>query len=785
MPIDLFSRIFLRKKCFFIMCLVLVCSVGTLLYFHHTNKKALGINLKKTHPDFIGRENYLSVIKYHFQSTNKQSEVHPLLLSGEGGVGKTELAIRFCNASLSDFSFISWIDCSSSESHRTSYIALGAFLGIPIEKKESVQSIISKVHHHLENMVCKKPWLMTFDNADESCTLPQKGNGKVLITSRTNQSWKGAEEIQVSPFTENETIALFQKVAPNCNQTHIIPLGQEFLFFPLVMNQLAHFIGQNPLVTPEECLSLIKKDKLLIINNLDVSNRYPLNLISSWKLTYGAIQKKNPLALEWAQFCSFLHPENIPHSWVAEWLMKYEMIEDPHTCEMKASEILEMLKNYSIIRCNQENDSFSLHRLSQEVLQDDLECLNQKDTVLHYLVHYPHGLNGDELEDNISHWDNLETWSHHASWFLSYCGSIEKNLRIGELHELLGKYKYLVGNYKAALILLEEAKKIKSLFYAEESIEISACNHQLGVTLERLGKYERAENVLAQALDFRKTVYGTSHHTVASSSHSLGWVLVKCGQFKKAEQLFTSALAIREAIYGKDNPYYATTLNYLSWTLYKLGEYDQAKKLAIEALEIRKQLFKENHPSIARSMNDLGVILGKIGEYELSASYHLDAWKMREALFGSIHPDIAHSMYDLAVVYEKHGKLTQAKEVQKKALEMKYYLFDESHPEVANSLHALGIIHIKLNELKEAQSALNKSFEIRQNAFVPHHPKIADSQAALGLVSECLGDYKKAIELYQSAYQIRCQSFGKKHHDTIDVEEKIQNVHSKQKALSQ
>lgn len=747
------------------------------IFYQMTQAKPIAY-LKKSHPDFVGRREYLQLMKNNFIDQGEKQEAEILVLFGEGGIGKTELAIHFGNTYLSHFSFVFSINCSTKESLKKSYRMLCQYLDVRVYEDEPIESMKRKAHDFLEQIKFQKPWLLIFDNAENFIDVPLRGYGRVVITSRTKDLWTPFNCVEVLPFAENEACALLDKILPQKgSEADVASLIQLFHSFPMVLNQIAHYIAETPETNVSNFLSLVKKNKLFVIESMPKSERYPYSLTASWQFTYQALREKAPLALEWLQFCSYLYPEEIPISWLERWLQDVKKMKDSMQCKVTSWKILHTLASYSVIRYHEMNQSFSLHRLGQEVLQKGDENALQKKQALKFLYLLPSNFDEDHFEESAEDWDVLQNWELHASWYLAHYSFHHAQLELAKLSQTLGIYKYIKGEYAEALELQENALTAKHILFSEDHLEIASSKHLLGIVLERLGKYDQAIENLSAALELRKKHLGADSSPVAASSHHLGWSLLKEGQYPKAKELFEKALLIKERLYGKKHASIATTVNYLGWTHYKLGNYQLAKKLTIQALKLRKKLFGKKHPCIARSLNDLGVILGKMGEYSDSEQSFLKAWEIRKSLFGEVHPDISHSIYDLAIVLEKQGKLAQAKQMHKKALKMKENLFsDEDHPEIANSLYALALVLAKQDHLHQALRLHKQSLEIRKKCFPENHPKIADSFFSLAEIYEKQNRRERALSLYQQSYHIREKLLGKEHPDTILLSHKLRSL---------
>ena len=168
------------------------------------------IHVKPPHPHFVGRKALMQkidkVLLADVPLLSKQSKVH--VLYGPGGVGKSELAISFANNHLDDFSLLWTISCGTPEEMAIDYRLLANTLKVYLDNHDSQEVIAQKVHHRLAQNT-GKPWLIIFDNLNDSAALPERG-GVVLITSYRKNP--GVEGTEVLPFSHEEALELLKTV---------------------------------------------------------------------------------------------------------------------------------------------------------------------------------------------------------------------------------------------------------------------------------------------------------------------------------------------------------------------------------------------------------------------------------------------------------------------------------------------------------------------------------------------------------------------------------------------
>ncbi|KAM6494419.1 P-loop containing nucleoside triphosphate hydrolase protein [Amanita muscaria] len=196
---------------------------------------------------FTGRDIYLQTLKDCF-SPDTDSERKKFLLYGMGGIGKTQICLKFIAQYgktwfelLFLFSDIFWIDASSEH---TIDLCLRQ-----IAKKHKVDSTPS-AEAALEWISHRKNWLMVFDNADGGYHVVEKfippgSEGSILITSRDKglaRISSGTHCIEVTEMGEEEAIALLLKSAKVHNNSVNVAIAAQRLvatlgYIPLAIDQ--------------------------------------------------------------------------------------------------------------------------------------------------------------------------------------------------------------------------------------------------------------------------------------------------------------------------------------------------------------------------------------------------------------------------------------------------------------------------------------------------------------------------------------------------------------------
>lgn len=202
----------------------------------------------RMNPLFIGRHGSLWQLEEAL-SQGTASNAGPLVVVviGTGGVGKTQLVRQYAYTHQSQFSSISWINCTTKETimlsfhelaqrvvshycdhncdavpphdHLARHLHMSGLIdtdGQVIFSHKTNKSMVEAVKRWLcgaEN----SDWLLIFDNADDLETVniselfPDANHGRIVITSRRPEAGQWGDELHLNVFDEAESIDLLER----------------------------------------------------------------------------------------------------------------------------------------------------------------------------------------------------------------------------------------------------------------------------------------------------------------------------------------------------------------------------------------------------------------------------------------------------------------------------------------------------------------------------------------------------------------------------------------------
>ena len=314
---------------------------------------------------------------------------------------------------------------------------------------------------------------------------------------------------------------------------------------------------------------------------------------------------------------------------------------------------------------------------------------------------------------------------------------------------------------------------LQCLYFTENRLSDLADKKLAGDMYNTIGKcfiivaeYTRAFDYFKKALEIYLEVYkeNPNHPSIAESYNNLGSVYHDLSEYETAKDYYEKALEIKMEVY-KENPNHpsiARSYNNLGCVYYDLSEHETAKEYYEKALEIYLEVYKENpnHPSIARSYNNLGNVYYDLSEHKTAKDYYEKALEIYLVVYKETpnHPSIAESYNNLGSVYHDLDEYETAKGYYEKALEiyLEAYKENSNHPSIATLYNNLAEVHRSLGEHKTAKDYYEKALESYLEVYKenPNHPSIAMSYMEIAFSYHKLGEHEIAIEYYKKAKEI-------------------------------
>ncbi len=327
---------------------------------------------------------------------------------------------------------------------------------------------------------------------------------------------------------------------------------------------------------------------------------------------------------------------------------------------------------------------------------------------------------------------------------------------LGRLSDIQANFSDALGWYERCL---EKCEQRLGPDHPNTASGLNNLAHLLSVT----NRLTEAEPLMRRALAINEASYGPQHPDVATSLNNLAQLLKATNRLAEAEPLMRRSLAIDEASYGPQHPNVARVLNNLAQLLQATNRLAEAEPLMRRALAIHEASYGPEHPNVARVLNNLAQLLQDTNRLAEAEPLMRRSLAIDEASYGPEHPNVAISLNNLAQLLQATNRLAEAEPLMRRVLAINEASYGPEHPNVAIRLNNLAGLLYATNRLPEAEPLMRRALEIFEASYGPEHPNVARVLNNLAQLLQATNRLTEAEPLMRRALAISEASYGPDH----------------------
>jgi tetratricopeptide (TPR) repeat protein len=639
---------------------------------------------------FVGRGRQL--VELHQMLTAEGLAV----LTGLGGVGKTQLALAHLRLHREDVDLVWWLRAGSALTLAEDYAALADARRLT----DPAAALAEKVAAARRWLEASSRWLLVFDNAADAKTvtdyLPSEQGGRVIITSR-DRLWPEAAMLEVEPWARAEAVTFLEDHTKSDPRT-AAELAEVLGNLPLALEQARAYleVTRQPATTYLAELRQELQQRMAGLLGEGTPAHYQATVATTWALSIAQVRREAPGAAELLSLLAFLSPEAVPRSLPGDHPGQLPKELRRVAGDRRAYEqAMAALGRFSLVAVTE--DILTVHRLVQAVVRQSLDTRTARRwagaTVRLLWAAFPSGF------EDVDAWPVCALLLPHALAAADYAEKLDTDLEAtAGLLTKSGRYLWGRAELGQARRLFERALAMRQTRLGSDHLHVAESLYNLGAVLTELGDPAAARTHLERALAIRQARLGPEDPHVAQSLDSLGIVLAAVGDLTTARDHFEHALAIREARLGPDHPDVAASHSNLGFALQQLGDLTTARDHFERALAIDENRFSRNHPRVAGSLSNLGNVLGDLGEPAAARTHLEDALTIQQTRLNPNHLHVAESLNNLGAMLEKVGELAAARDHYRRALAIYEVRLGPNHVDTAKARASLDAVVAALGE---------------------------------------------------------------------------------------
>jgi len=626
---------------------------------------------------FTGRVTELDALRANLV---REDRPHPpaQLISGMGGVGKTEIATEYIHRHRDKYEIIWWIRAEHTDRVRDALVKLGQRLDVrPAGSEGGRDRTIAAVLDALANVI-RTSWLLVYDNAAQPLELQPylpacPPNGHIIITSRL-QNWPGyieKDNVGVSPFTEDEAVSFLRRrvailgadggLGTGEHERRVSEAGRlaEALgHLPIAIEHAAAYLNETG-HSVDGYLSRFEENAHRLLN--EQPGEFPASVSATWTMSTELL---TPDAEHLFNLCAFFSPEPI----AVELCLNHaraigdppglrELLSSPPRFRAAAT----LMNRLSLVKTDGARDQIQMHRVVQAVTRGQLRQ-NRQDAYLAYrdavdtLLAESNPGNPDRAGLDAAYDLSLQHLESERN-FLNTANPALRRLIIDQVRRL-----HLRGGHVEATRFGQDIRRVWRERHGPRDLHVLALSVEVAIAMQLGGRAADARRLILEThamLDElnagRDGIPRDQLEVALLCDNAYGADLRTRGQFNEALVLDRSLLPKFEAVFGSDHERTLNVRNNIAADFRRLGRFDEALEIDQRTFDDRCRILGANDPRTLASQDMVATDLRGLGRYQESLDVARKVVTAFEAAGARENPDWLMARTGFAAALRKAG----------------------------------------------------------------------------------------------------------------------------------
>ncbi|WP_172386299.1 tetratricopeptide repeat protein [Streptomyces sp. MNP-20] len=686
------------------------------------------------------------------------------LLTGMGGVGKTQLAADYARAAWSDTSatggldVLVWIAASDRSSIVTGYAQAGIELcrADPNDPEQAARSFLSWLTPKAAAQPCR--WLIVLDDVTDPDDVkglwpPTSPHGRALVTTRRRDAalaTDGRHTVEVGLFTPDEALAYLSTSLTGHDEpaADLMALAEALGHLPLALSQAAAYIVdagetvagyRNRLADRTTTLAALAPDVL--------PDDQALPLAAAWSLSIDRADTLRPvgLARPVLQLVSLLDGNGIPQDVLTSWPALIHLVvhragpeparrrkwwpfkrqAPPSPTTVDTGEVIGALR--------------VLHRLS---LVEHTPATPHQAVRVHQLVQRA-------TRDTLTPHEHHQAGRVAADALLAAWPEVEHDTDLSQI---------LRANTTALTACAEDA------LYQPDTHEVL---YRMGQSLGGSGQVIAARDHFQRLAETTCHLFGADHPDTLSARSSLAGWWGEAGDVLGATVACADLVEHTVRVLGEDHPNTLAARNNLAHARGEAGDVLGAVDAFADLLEHTVRVLGEDHPDTLKVRCNLARYQGEAGDALGAADAFADLLERAARVLGEDHPDTLAARAGLARNRGEAGDAQGAVDAFADLVERTARVLGEDDPHTLRARNNLVYYRAQAGDASGAAEAFANLLEHTVRVLGPDHPDTLRVRGNLVGVRGAAGDAPGAAAAFADVLAERTRVLGDDHPDTL------------------
>jgi serine/threonine-protein kinase len=309
--------------------------------------------------------------------------------------------------------------------------------------------------------------------------------------------------------------------------------------------------------------------------------------------------------------------------------------------------------------------------------------------------------------------------------------------QIAEGTEVLGRILSEKGDYKAAITVLADAVRQRSIA-GTESAEYASAVYELANANFYAGNYDASDSLNRVVLGLHRRIYGEKYPSVSDDLVNLGAGQFERANYLEAERFYREALDITIGHYGRNHYKAASNLTMLGRALVRQQRFDDAVEVLNQALVIRERVYGPVHPAVASTVNELGSVALQRQRYDDAEVAFRRMINIYTAVHKKKHYLIGIGQANLASSLMARGDNRGAEALFRQAIAMYEQTLPPTNTNIGISRIKLGRSLLRQGRFAEAERESRAGYELLLPQMNPSVSWLVSARADLATAYDSL-----------------------------------------------
>ncbi|GAA0222294.1 hypothetical protein GCM10010492_20570 [Saccharothrix mutabilis subsp. mutabilis] len=578
--------------------------------------------------------------------------IHTAVLSGLGGVGKTQLAAEHAERAwhAGNLDLLVWTTAASREEVVTDYARLGTDLtGIDTGSDET------RARRFLDWLATTPArWLVVLDDVHRPADLhdlwpPETPSGQTVVTTRRRDAAlrRGSCRVwDVGLFHPEESVAyLGRKLAAGPGRAEPADPGRAALadalgHLPLALAQAAAYLADRHLTCAQYLARFTDRRRTLasvLPEPASLPDRHRSTVAATWSLTVELADRLEPagLAAPLLDALALLDPNGVPLDVLTTppLLAHLRRVSGGPVDAERARDALTCLHRLSLVTFDPGRARVAVHALVQRAVRDERpagfgDALAP--VVAEALLHAWPGIEHDAT--------SAKTLRANATTLIDLAGPA---LWPGECHHLVFRNGNSLGDsgqVTAAHHYYRALHPAIADHLGPDHPDALAVRYHTAYWQGEAGDTRGALRGLEDVLADQCRVLGREHPSTLRTRHNIARRRGAAGGPAQAVAEFAELLAVRQRLLGPDHPLTLTSRHELAYWRGRAGDHVGAVAALEELLDDRLRVLGADHPHTFTTRHNIAYWRGDAGDPTAAVAALEQLLADRSRVLGSEHP---------------------------------------------------------------------------------------------------------------------------------------------------